>query len=147
MIPDTIPVLTVRQPWADLILRGVKTLEVRTWSTAYRGPLVIHAAAAPPPAWAVAHAAEWSDGRWTPPAHWALGCLVALVDLVAVTALDAAVADDADGDALEAAAMAPLYVGEDAQLWHVARPVALRPERMPGRLGLWSVDARLVVPT
>lgn len=33
--------LSVRQPWAAFIAAGEKTLEVRTWHTAYRGPLVI----------------------------------------------------------------------------------------------------------
>lgn len=37
-------VLTVRQPYATLILQGVKQLETRRWRTDYRGPLVIHAA-------------------------------------------------------------------------------------------------------
>ncbi len=35
--------LSIRQPWADLILRGRKTIELREWSTAHRGLLVIHA--------------------------------------------------------------------------------------------------------
>ena len=39
-----IKALTVRQPWAELILRGRKPFELRTWRTKYRGPLVIHAA-------------------------------------------------------------------------------------------------------
>jgi hypothetical protein len=33
--------LCVRQPWADLIVAGVKDVENRTWSTRHRGPLVI----------------------------------------------------------------------------------------------------------
>lgn len=33
--------LVVRQPWANLIASGEKTIEVRTWSTAFRGDLVI----------------------------------------------------------------------------------------------------------
>ncbi len=37
--------LTIRQPWAELILRGRKPYELRSWRTKYRGPLVIHAAA------------------------------------------------------------------------------------------------------
>lgn len=39
--------LTLKQPWADQIMTGAKTIETRTWSTKYRGPLVIHAAAKP----------------------------------------------------------------------------------------------------
>lgn len=37
--------LTIKQPWAQLIVRGLKPVENRTWSTNYRGPLLIHAAA------------------------------------------------------------------------------------------------------
>jgi hypothetical protein len=35
--------LSIRQPWASLIVCGLKTVEIRTWSTAYRGLLYIHA--------------------------------------------------------------------------------------------------------
>ncbi|MCB2200861.1 ASCH domain-containing protein [bacterium] len=35
--------LSIQQPWAGLILLGLKGLETRTWTTDYRGPLVIHA--------------------------------------------------------------------------------------------------------
>lgn len=35
--------LTVRQPWASLIIAGVKDVENRTWRTSYRGRLLIHA--------------------------------------------------------------------------------------------------------
>lgn len=40
-------VLTIRQPWASLIILGKKNVENRTWSTNYRGQLVIHAGTAP----------------------------------------------------------------------------------------------------
>ena len=35
--------LTLREPWASLVLEGVKTLETRSWATRYRGELFIHA--------------------------------------------------------------------------------------------------------
>ena len=31
--------LSIRQPWAELIMQGRKTLELRTWRTNYRGAL------------------------------------------------------------------------------------------------------------
>ena len=34
--------LGVRQPWAELILQGVKTIEVRTLPTSIRGPIYIY---------------------------------------------------------------------------------------------------------
>ncbi|WP_431276219.1 ASCH domain-containing protein [Variovorax ureilyticus] len=36
--------LSIRQPWAWLIVHGGKDIENRTWSTRYRGPVLIHAA-------------------------------------------------------------------------------------------------------
>jgi hypothetical protein len=36
-------VLSIGQPWATLIVRGVKPFEARTWSTPYRGEIAIHA--------------------------------------------------------------------------------------------------------
>jgi hypothetical protein len=38
-------VLTLTQPWATLVAIGAKRIETRSWSTSYRGPLLIHAAA------------------------------------------------------------------------------------------------------
>lgn len=35
--------LSVRQPWAWLIVNGHKDIENRVWSTRYTGPLLIHA--------------------------------------------------------------------------------------------------------
>ena len=35
--------LTLRQPWASLVMAGIKDVENRTWRTNYRGRLVIHA--------------------------------------------------------------------------------------------------------
>lgn len=37
--------ITLHQPWATLMALGHKTVETRSWSTRYRGPLAIHAAA------------------------------------------------------------------------------------------------------
>ena len=36
--------LSFRQPWLDLLISGKKTIEIRTWNTHYRGPLLLHAA-------------------------------------------------------------------------------------------------------
>ena len=41
--PDLIA-LGIRQPWAELILRGVKTIEVRSQNVTHRGPIYIYAA-------------------------------------------------------------------------------------------------------
>ncbi len=46
--------LSLKQPWATLLARGRKTVEVRRWPTARRGRVLIHAARVPdarPEAW------------------------------------------------------------------------------------------------
>lgn len=36
--------LSIREPWAHLVIHGLKTVEIRKWSTSYRGRILIHAA-------------------------------------------------------------------------------------------------------
>jgi hypothetical protein len=36
--------LSIRQPWAWLIVNGHKDIENRSWATKFRGPVLIHAA-------------------------------------------------------------------------------------------------------
>lgn len=35
--------ISLLQPWASLVVMGLKTIETRSWSTAYRGEILIHA--------------------------------------------------------------------------------------------------------
>jgi hypothetical protein len=35
--------LNLDQPWATLLVRGVKQFETRAWPTGYRGPVLVHA--------------------------------------------------------------------------------------------------------
>ena len=41
--------LSVKQPYAEFIVKGLKTIELRSWNTSYRGELLIHASAVPDP--------------------------------------------------------------------------------------------------
>ena len=45
--------LSIRQPWAFLIADGLKKVENRTWATAFRGVILIHAAKE--------HDTEWEE--------------------------------------------------------------------------------------
>lgn len=37
-------VITIKQPWATLLVKGIKLDETRSWSTTVRGDILIHAA-------------------------------------------------------------------------------------------------------
>jgi len=39
--------LSVKQPWANLIANGEKTLEIRDWTTPYRGEIIICSSKSP----------------------------------------------------------------------------------------------------
>jgi hypothetical protein len=39
---DRVYALSIRQPWAELIMNGKKMMELRSWTTDYRGLLWLH---------------------------------------------------------------------------------------------------------
>ena len=61
----TLRALSLKQPWANLVAAGRKTVETRTWRTAYRGPLIIVSSRRPPvePAGCAVALAELVDCR------------------------------------------------------------------------------------
>lgn len=119
--------LSVRQPWAQLITDGDKTIEVRSRKWSYRGPLVICA---------TAHKV-WlddfgGDKRGDPLPH---GCAVCLVDMVDCRPLTP---DDA-----EAAAMLPEELSEPGDCdglwaWVLANVRPVRPVPVKGQLQPWD---------
>ena len=112
--------LTVRQPWASLIMAGVKDVECRSWNTSYRGELVIHAGLATDrdaAAFVLSIGAELPEDL---PAGAILGT-VRLVDVVT------------DSDSPWAEAGKFHWILADPEPW--TEPVPAK-----GRLGLWNCD-------
>jgi len=73
-----VKILTIRQPWASLIIHGGKDIENRTWATRYRGPLLIQASAA-------RDVREFTEARWrgiTIPDELLYGGVIGIVDLL-----------------------------------------------------------------
>ncbi len=103
--------LTIRQPWASLIAMGQKTIEVRSWPTKYRGPLLITASR-------------------NPSGLGPTGCTICLVDLVDCRPMDV--------DDLPASCLDYFYGGDFAWLLANPKPVANHP--VTGRLSLWTPD-------
>lgn len=121
--------LTIRPPWAQLIIMGVKDVENRSWKTDYRGPIAIHMGTQV----SVEHLEMASatlehigidlmgalfDPRSFPAGH-VLGT-VELVDCVKDSSSPWAIADQ----------------------WHwvLDRPQAFTPEPVKGKLGLWEYE-------
>jgi len=116
--------LSVRQPWADLIEAGLKTIEVRTWSTSHRGPLLICASAY--------KCRDEEEGGYLP--H---GVMLAVVDLVEIRPLTRR--------DFKAAFMPENYEldGRD-RAWVLASPRPVKMEPVKGRLQLFDVPDEMV---
>lgn len=104
--------LVVRQPYAEWIAAGKKTLEIRSWRTHYRGPLIICAAARP------------MDGRGKDMPLGAAICVVELVDVAPWRRHDAK------------KACAPWQ--RDLLAWHLSKPRRFDPVPLKGQLGLFT---------
>ncbi len=74
--------LSIRQPWAWLIVHGYKDVENRTWSTKFRGRVQVHAGKIPDPGWFPQLALEVEAGGIALPDQPSLGALVGEVDII-----------------------------------------------------------------
>ena len=81
-------VLTVRQPWAWLIVNSEKSVENRSWRTHYRGPLLIQASARPDPQIAAIRADVRARFGIEIPENLSLGGIVGMTTLTNCTQAD-----------------------------------------------------------
>lgn len=129
--------LTIWEPWASLIILGVKIYETRGWSTNYRGPLIIHSSV------------RWSPGQreftedlihvgllpndWKP----VMGCILGKTQLVDVVMTGEFIRGGLDPIEMT---LGDFSVGRFA--WKMENPIRLpSPILHRGRQGLWNVDA------
>ncbi len=87
--------ISLHQPWASAIALGLKKIETRGWSTAYRGDIAIHAAKTFRPQQREFARIERALGRM--PARLPLGCIVCVVRLVEIQTTDLLIATGAVG--------------------------------------------------
>jgi len=124
--------LSVRQPWAELILQGRKSIELRTWGTNYRGLLAVHAGQEVNPEACAVFALR--------PSTLARGAVLGTVRVVEMVPLDqeawAALRE-------QHLALGPYRSGLVG--WRLADPQRLpQPVVLPGRMGLFDVPDELL---
>lgn len=128
--------LSIQQPWAELIVRGIKDIENRTWATSYRGPLAIHAGLKPRQIGALDHWLKVTEKM--PIANTILtegganlprGGLVGVVELVGIW-------DDHDSP----------WAVEGQFHWELQSPRRCKFLPMKGNLGLWAVNQAEIQP-
>lgn len=126
-----IKALSVWQPWASLIADGHKRFETRSWSTKYRGPLLICAALRIPKPAEYEHLMMWVDGKPLP-----LGVALCVVDLIEVYNCEE---EDTDYLSLTELAMGDFRPGRFAWRLENVRKLA-NPYEVRGKQRLFNVD-------
>lgn len=123
----SLPALGVRQPWAELILLGIKTIEVRVVPTNVRGPIYVYASRKPGEGEIVERAA---GGHGLDVACLPRGVLVGTVELVDCRPCTAADAS---------ASCVPTDVLRGRYGWQLAHPRRLSEPLAPRFLpyGIW----------
>lgn len=117
--------LSIRQPWADLILAGAKDVENRTWWTSHRGRLAIHASKTPDEDYARLLVEAIVKNGYLAKHHDCLfGVVLGTVELVDVVRIS----------------FSPWWNEESPWAWELANPVRFEhPLIWPGRLRLFDV--------
>jgi hypothetical protein len=105
-IDPGLPALGIRQPWAELILRGVKTIEVRVVPTNVRGAIYVYASRKPGEGENVERA---STMHGLDAAKLPRGVLIGTVEIVDCRPCTAS---DAAATCVPAAALRDCYVGQ-----------------------------------
>ena len=117
-----IKALSIRQPWAELIIMGVKDVENRSWATEHRGSLIIHAARTLDVS--KEELKEYAEQYGFDPDNLVYGALIGIVEVVDCTMM---VSSDWH------------YKGQYG--WYLKNPKRLEvPVLMKGRLGLFNVN-------
>jgi hypothetical protein len=121
--------LSFQQPRAEQIIRGEKTVDIRTWHVHYRGPLAVHASA------------KRRDGRCRAlgfdPRALDYGALIGMVELVDIIPLDETTYESLR----EAHLLDAPFPGSPCYAWRLADPQRFEtPIPYRGRMGLFDVD-------
>ena len=121
--------ISIRQPWAGLIAAGLKSIEVRSWRTSYRGPLII-AACAEDELPADCASIETEEGRIIQIRRGVTLCKVDLTECRALTPADHA-----------AAYLDPAMMPEHAYAWVLQNPRKTPMRRVRGMPGLYEISS------
>lgn len=128
--------ISLRQPWADLVMQGKKTLELRSWTVSYRGPLAIHASQT------VSEAACQAFG--IRPDQVTSGAILGTVELVSILELDEREYQARKNEHLAGDFFKPDPEHSTLYGWQVTNPQPLpQPAPFPGRMGLFNVPDEL----
>ena len=123
-------VLSIKEPWASLIMNGTKKIETRSWKTKYRGEIYIHA--------------SLSKAKITKPEVYELikdmnfkcGYIICKCNLVDCIYMTNEYVNDMKTNHYEEYICGHYEVGRYA--WIVEDVKVIEPIKAKGKLGLWN---------
>ena len=123
-----IKALSFRQPWAELVIDGIKTMDLRTWNTHYRGPLAIYASQTIEKEACYEHNID--------PDQLTTGAVIGIVDLLNLSILDERTYKEQSIAHLNSRRFRESLYG-----WELVNPRRLEnPKPVRGRLNLFDVN-------
>lgn len=124
-------VLTVKQPWATLIVEGLKKYEFRSWKTKYRGEILIHAG--------LSEEKEEMEKFKSLNMDFPKGKIIGIVNIVDCLLLD----DSLNKQIISEHNVAYGNKYRTGYAWKLdgARKIKLDKE-VKGKLGLWNLDSK-----
>ncbi|WP_308745218.1 ASCH domain-containing protein [uncultured Bacteroides sp.] len=131
-----VKVLTVKQPWASLIVHGIKDIENRSWRTNFRGRILIHASGSHGRKFSVdltdaqTKAAFATIAKETMFGNMPFGSIIGSVEIV---------------DCVQN--HPSIWADNGVYHWVLANPILFEKpiENVKGKLGLWNYDWEEVV--
>ncbi len=120
--------LSIRQPWAWLIVHGHKDVENRSWSTRFRGPFLVHAGRELDKAGYAWVKEKFPHITLPEPSGLEIGGVVGMANL----------ADCFGPEAVGDGAPSPWYMGQFGFVLAGARPLPFMP--LKGKLGFFEAD-------
>jgi len=123
--------ITIKQPWATLIVKGYKKYEFRTWKTKYRGKILIHAG-------------KGVDKKCLEKfkhlnLEYPAGCIIGEVEITDCIELN----EETENKIIEEN---PLVYGHhkrrEGYAWKLTNPKEIEKIEMNGQLGLWNYEKK-----
>lgn len=121
--------LSVKQPWALLILSGGKTVEIRSWRTDYRGELAICASRAPDDVWL-------KENKEAKPTLMPAGAVLGVVNLI-----DCRKSREED----EELAVCDIPKNSYSWVFDTTNAYTTRPDKITGKLRLFDIPDEKII--
>ena len=142
--------ITIKQPWASLIVEGIKDIENRTWPTKFRGRILIHSGIKIDQSyfiekiWGIPLDVQ-KNGREAILRGMPIGSIIGSVEIVDCVINHPSVwAEKTEVITDEEFGIFPVY-GKKIYNWVLANPIKFKePIPAKGKLSFWEFDEKLI---